>query len=123
MFSADDFGVYHPGGTLGANLTRVRELMHTGDAIPLVAVGSSLEEAVTELSNKKLGCVGIVEKDGSLAGLSNISQRGVNDNNRLQAKPMENCVLGAIRRAAPFTSLDPAYYDVWKSHKTAFKGR
>lgn len=64
-----------------------------------------------------------LKKDGSLSGLSNISQRGVNDNNRLQAKPMENCVLGAIRRAAPFTSLDPAYYDVWKSHKTAFKGR
>lgn len=64
-----------------------------------------------------------LNRDGSLAGLSSVSQRGVNENNRLQAKPMENCVLGAIRRAAPFTSLDPAYYNVWKSHKTAFKGR
>lgn len=64
-----------------------------------------------------------LNRDGSLAGLSNISQSGVNSNNRLQAKPMENCVLGAIRRAAPFQSLDPEYFNVWKSHKTAFKGR
>lgn len=64
-----------------------------------------------------------LNRDGSLAGLSGISQRGVNDNNRLQAKPMENCVVGAIRRAAPFASLDPEYYNVWKTHKTAFKGR
>jgi len=64
-----------------------------------------------------------LNRDGSLGGLSSISQRGVNDNNRLQAKPMEDCVTGAIRKAAPFTSLDPEYYNVWKSHKTAFKGR
>jgi len=64
-----------------------------------------------------------LNKDGSLAGLSSVSQTGINENNRLQAKPMENCVLGAIRRAAPFKSLDPEYHSVWKSHKTAFKGR
>ena len=68
-FSADDFGVYHPGGSLGASLTRVREIMKTGDTIPIVKVGTSLEEAVLEMSNKRLGCVGIVEENGTLAGI------------------------------------------------------
>lgn len=63
-----------------------------------------------------------LNRNGSLAGLSGVSQSGINDNNRPQAKPMENCVVGAIRRAAPFSGLDDAYYNVWKNHKMAFKG-
>ncbi len=68
-FSADDFGIYHPGGTLGANLTRVREIMHTGGSIPLVAEDASLEETVREMTDKKLGCVGILGTGGTLAGI------------------------------------------------------
>ncbi|MEM9278479.1 MAG: KpsF/GutQ family sugar-phosphate isomerase [Pseudomonadota bacterium] len=68
-FSADDFGIYHPGGALGASLTRVGDIMHKGDTMPVVDINVSLEKAVEEMSGKKLGCVGVVHPDGKLAGI------------------------------------------------------
>ena len=59
--------------------------------------------------------------DGTLDGLSGISQRGVNENNRPQAKPTEQCVVSAIRQAQPFRGLDREYYDMWKSHRMTFQ--
>lgn len=64
-----------------------------------------------------------LNRDGTLTGLSGVGQTGINDNNRTQAKPMEDCVTGAIRRASPFSGLDTEYYDIWQSYKMAFKGR
>lgn len=62
-----------------------------------------------------------LNRDGSLAGLSGVSQDGVDDSNRPQAKPTETCVLNSIRRASPFSGLDDDYYDVWKTHRMAFQ--
>lgn len=62
-----------------------------------------------------------LNRDGSLAGISGVSQDGVDDNNRPQAKPTETCVLNSIRRASPFSGLDDEYYDVWKTHRMAFQ--
>ncbi len=59
--------------------------------------------------------------DGSLSSLSGISQRGVNENNRPQAKPTELCVVSAIKQASPFKGLDPDYHDTWKTHKMTFQ--
>src|SRR5947209_13412196 len=68
-FTALDFHVFHPGGRLGAMLKFVRDIMHTGAAIPLVPVGTSTAEAISEMTAKTFGCVGIVERDGTLAGI------------------------------------------------------
>ena len=62
-----------------------------------------------------------LNRDGSLAGISGVSQDGVDDNNRPQAKPTETCVLNSIRRASPFSGLDDEYYDIWKTHRMAFQ--
>ncbi|WP_373476431.1 hypothetical protein [Sphingorhabdus sp.] len=62
-----------------------------------------------------------LNSDGSLISLSGISQRGVNENNRPQAKPTELCVVSAIKQASPFKGLDPEYHDTWKSHKMTFQ--
>lgn len=67
-FSASDFAVFHPGGKLGNQLKRVEELMRRGDDLPLVASGTSMAEAIVEMSRKALGCVGVVE-DGRLIGI------------------------------------------------------
>lgn len=67
-FSATDFRVYHPGGKLGAMLSHVGDLMHTGDRMPLVKKGVLMLEAIQELSRKRFGCVGIVDEDGRLCG-------------------------------------------------------
>jgi arabinose-5-phosphate isomerase len=68
-FTPNDFHVFHPGGKLGASLTHVREIMHTGERIPLVSLGTSIQQAVQVLSDKKFGCVGIVDGDGKLSGI------------------------------------------------------
>ena len=68
-FTANDFKVFHPGGKLGASLTHVGDLMHGGDRIPLVPLGTPVPEAVRVLAEKRFGCVGIVSGDGTLAGI------------------------------------------------------
>jgi arabinose-5-phosphate isomerase len=68
-FSASDFRVYHPGGKLGAMLSHVCDVMHTGDRLPLVRAGAAVSEAIHELSRKRFGCVGIVNHDGRVLGV------------------------------------------------------
>ena len=68
-FSAVDFRTYHPGGKLGAMLSHVSDLMHTGERVPLVQKGVLMSEAIHELSRKRFGCVGVVDEDGCLCGV------------------------------------------------------
>ena len=68
-FTALDFGKLHPGGRLGALLKFVGDVMHTGDAIPLVALDTVMADAVVEMSTKGFGCVGITDTNGNLAGI------------------------------------------------------
>jgi arabinose-5-phosphate isomerase len=68
-FSATDFHALHPGGQLGRQLRRVAELMHRGEALPLVAIGSTMNEAILVMTAKRLGCVGVVDAGGHLAGM------------------------------------------------------
>ncbi|WP_328589879.1 KpsF/GutQ family sugar-phosphate isomerase [Derxia lacustris] len=69
-FSAEDFARSHPGGSLGRRLlTYVRDVMKTGDAIPRVAAGAGLGEAIMEMSRKGLGMTAVVAADGALEGI------------------------------------------------------
>jgi arabinose-5-phosphate isomerase len=68
-FTPDHFRTFHPGGQLGANLTRISEIMRVGDQIPLVLTGTKMPEAVMTLSQKKVGCVCVVDGEGRLAGI------------------------------------------------------
>ncbi len=68
-FTSVDFSVLHPGGKLGAMLKYVRDLMHTGPALPLKPLGTRMSDALVEMSSKGFGCVGIVDGDGRLVGI------------------------------------------------------
>lgn len=68
-FTAQDFKVFHPGGSLGANLKYVRDIMHDGARLPLVKLGDSMDHALVVMTEKSFGCVGIVDQDGRLAGV------------------------------------------------------
>jgi arabinose-5-phosphate isomerase len=68
-FTAVDFGVLHPGGKLGAMLKFVRDLMHTGAAVPLKPLGTKMSDALVEMTSKGFGCVGIVDGRGDLVGI------------------------------------------------------
>jgi arabinose-5-phosphate isomerase len=68
-FTAFDFRKLHPAGRLGAMLKFVGNVMHAGKAVPLVAVGTRMADAVVEMSTKGFGCVGIIDSGGVLAGI------------------------------------------------------
>lgn len=59
----------HPGGKLGNVLVKVKDLMATGDALPLVSEDATMAEALLEMTKKTLGCVGVVAADNRLLGM------------------------------------------------------
>ncbi|QTR54424.1 KpsF/GutQ family sugar-phosphate isomerase [Thiothrix unzii] len=69
-FTAEDFARSHPGGRLGKRLlVHVRDIMHSGDEIPQVSPEISLQQAILEMTRKKLGITSIVATDGQLLGI------------------------------------------------------
>jgi arabinose-5-phosphate isomerase len=67
-FRAEDFADLHPGGKLGKRLAKVRDLMHSGDAIPAVSPSTPMTDVIYEMSSKKLG-ITTVQEDGQLRGV------------------------------------------------------
>ena len=69
-FGADDFAYSHPGGALGRRLlVRVADVMRTGDAIPRVALGTTLPAAILEMTRKQLAVTTVCDAEGRVAGI------------------------------------------------------
>jgi len=69
-FNQDDFRKFHPGGSLGERLSvRVKEVMLTGDRVPMVPLGSTARRAIEEIDKKKIGATLVTEADLTLAGI------------------------------------------------------
>lgn len=68
-FQPEDFAELHPAGRLGTKLLRVENKMHSGDALPRVAVDTPMPEVIHEMSSKGLGMTTVLEPDGRLAGI------------------------------------------------------
>jgi len=67
-FRAEDFAELHPGGKLGKRLAKVRDLMHTGEAVPAVAPETQMTDVIHEMSSKRLG-ITTVQENGRLRGV------------------------------------------------------
>ena len=68
-FTAIDFKALHPGGQLGAKLKFVSDLMHKGDRLPLAPADAVMAEAIVVMTEKALGCLGVVDGNGQLQGI------------------------------------------------------
>ncbi|MEQ6291999.1 KpsF/GutQ family sugar-phosphate isomerase [Vogesella sp. MAHUQ-64] len=69
-FKPEDFALSHPGGSLGRRLlVHISDLMHSGEALPRIVSGSSLKEALLEMTRKGLGMTAVVDGDGNLLGI------------------------------------------------------
>ena len=68
-FTAEDFWGFHPGGSLGAKLSRVSEIMHDGDAIPKVQSDEPMSDVLIEITKKGFGVAAVVDEEGRLAGI------------------------------------------------------
>ena len=67
--TAEDFKIYHPGGKLGRRLVWLADIMHAGDALPLVPADAAMAEALIVMTAKRLGCVGAIDSEGTLVGI------------------------------------------------------
>lgn len=68
-FKEEDFAMLHPAGSLGKRLLKIDELMHTGKSIPLVNINASMKQAILEITAKRLGVTGVVDKNNRLLGV------------------------------------------------------
>ena len=69
-FKQEDFACFHPGGALGKKLLlRVRDLMHTGEDVPVVKEETLIKDAIYEISSKKMGITSVVNAAGRLVGV------------------------------------------------------
>ncbi len=108
-FSSIDFKRYHPGGALGQRLAEeICNIMLTGDAIPIVSLGSPMSEAVLEIDKKHLGATLVVDAENRLSGIITDG-----DIRRLVAKghPIMKLNVDDVMTISPKYALDnsPAY--------------
>lgn len=68
-FTAHDFRVFHPGGSLGAQLKFVADVMHKDDRLPLAGENEPMASALVTMTRKAFGCLGIVDAKGKLVGI------------------------------------------------------
>ncbi len=68
-FTPENFRDVHPGGKLGARLSKVADLMHRGNELPLVAADTPMGEVLLTISQKGFGVAGILSDEGALAGV------------------------------------------------------
>jgi arabinose-5-phosphate isomerase len=98
-FRAEDFAIFHPGGSLGKKLLlRVEDLMHSGREVPLVTEDTLMKEALFVITDKGLGVTGVTAADGALCGV-------ITDGDLRRALEKGFDILG--QRAAELMKLNP----------------
>ncbi|MEX2644039.1 MAG: KpsF/GutQ family sugar-phosphate isomerase [Acetobacterales bacterium] len=100
-FSPLKFHDFHPGGRLGRQLRRVRDLMHAGDEVPLVAPETVMSEVLIEMTAKRFGCVGVIDASRRLLGVITDG-----DLRRHMAPDLIAATAGTVMTADP-TTLSP----------------
>jgi arabinose-5-phosphate isomerase len=68
-FKEEDFAFLHPGGKLGKRFLRVRDLMHSGDQVPLVDANTSMRDVIYEMTKKGFGIAAVINANGELQGV------------------------------------------------------
>jgi arabinose-5-phosphate isomerase len=68
-FQPAQFREFHPGGKLGQTLTRVKDVMHSHENLPLISSRSETRLAILEMSKGRFGCVGVIDTNGILIGV------------------------------------------------------
>jgi arabinose-5-phosphate isomerase len=68
-FTSTDFQRFHPGGKLGARLSKAQSVMHSGPELPVVPSSAGLSDAIVEMTSKRFGITGVVDEQGQLIGV------------------------------------------------------
>ncbi|HEY5209105.1 MAG TPA: KpsF/GutQ family sugar-phosphate isomerase [Stellaceae bacterium] len=100
-FSHRDYHALHPGGKLGRKLLEVTDLMHREDAVPLVAAGTMMSEAIIVMTQKSFGCVGVVDARRRLIGIVTDGDLRRHMGDDLLRTPVETIMSGHPRTIRP----------------------
>lgn len=100
-FTKQDFKDHHPGGKLGNVLLKVENIMAKGDALPLVEPETPMSDALVVMTAKSLGCVGVVNKQGTLIGVITDGDLRRNMSADLVTKTAEEIMTKKPRTIAP----------------------
>ncbi|MBN9678427.1 KpsF/GutQ family sugar-phosphate isomerase [Salipiger bermudensis] len=87
-FQADDFGIFHPGGKLGAQMRKVSDLMHTGDTMPVLDHDASMHDVLLTMTSKGFG-IAVLVRDGRLFGVITDGDLRRNMDTLMQSTPSE----------------------------------
>lgn len=68
-FTAENFQTFHPGGKLGQRFIRVKDLMHSGDDLPVVDKSMPMQQVLLVVTAKHFGCAGVLDDRGRLIGI------------------------------------------------------
>ncbi|MEI7973208.1 MAG: KpsF/GutQ family sugar-phosphate isomerase [Bdellovibrio sp.] len=100
-FQAEDFALNHPGGVLGFKLSRLKDLMHTGSALPLLSTDAPMKRVLSMMSQGEVrGVVGVVDVEGNLIGIitdGDIRRKLESDENPLRE------TAGTLMKSSPRT--------------------
>lgn len=107
-FSADDFALSHPGGSLGRKLLlRLEDIMHTGEQVPAVLYSATIKDALLEISKKGLGMTAVVDEQGKMAGVFTdgdlrriLDQRYDIHSNQIADVMTRNCITAQAQQLA-----------------------
>lgn len=94
-FTEQDFALLHPAGSLGRRLLwHVRDLMHVGEQLPVVAEDALMRDAISEISHKKLGMTAVVDGAGTLTGIVTDGdlRRALQQGGDLLQRPVKECM-------------------------------
>ena len=107
-FTASDFRVFHPGGSLGASLQYVRELMHKGWSMPLAKEDCRMSDVILTMSQKGFGCVGIQDEAGMLIGMVTDGDLRRHISDDLLTKPVREIMTRDPKTLRPDMLVPPA---------------
>jgi arabinose-5-phosphate isomerase len=68
-FNKENYKIFHPGGKIGADLLKVKELMHVAEEVPLVTLDDKMSSVLLVMTSKKFGCAGVINDQRSLVGI------------------------------------------------------
>ncbi len=104
-FAEKDFARFHPGGAIGKKLLlRVSDLMHSGEALPIVRINQKMSEVIVEMTGKKLGCTAIIDDGGTLVGMitdGDLRRQLQQKQNRLLEYTAADCLTPHPKHAHP----------------------
>jgi arabinose-5-phosphate isomerase len=100
-FSSDQFRVLHPGGRLGREFIKVEDIMHRGEAMPLVPVGTVMADALLAMTKSGFGCTGIVDGEGRLVGIVTDGDLRRHMNDALLTQTVADIMTGSPKTIRP----------------------